>query len=542
MRPSELDLTYTLETLECFATEDDDSGGLFGGDGDEPYLWAVGFKVDATTLGPPPPGNPLVPSLNVQIIQGAPFFKHVVGAGHVKHGQKVQISPLLGTRSFRVSPTRLPVAGWFPGVAGVICLLWDEDAFSPSTSEAGFKKFVEVLGPELSTQFNALMAGTFDAELAKDANGVTIPNAASFANLSGRLARLRDPAGRKNGVDALIKQAKENIKSKVTDALVDAAGLDELLDPDDLLGAEAQVNLGDELDGTLPFSLDFSDDEAHYRIRGRCFGKPAHRVELGTVPREDSRNFDRLVALQPTICGKQGYYIGQVYRVGSAVRCELNAIQGPPPSQVRWFIDDKPIAAGTSTVTVNYSPPGLQGFGPAGSLATDFPPGPGTLTCVASGTTLDIRANGSGVFAGMVRALWGFPGDPPLVPAAPPANPLEDLALGYDTSADIELATLDLVMGPDFDADLSECIRKRLRRFTVKYVPAWTGTFLEPPEHPDWREQIRTARRAAQDLLALTQVVHFTPGAMTVLSRQPPAPSAPQADCGCSPDLTLSER
>ena len=108
MRPNELDLTYVLETLECITTEDDDSGGLFGGDGDEPYLWAVGFKIDATTLGPPPPGNPLVPSLNVQIIQGAPFFKHVVGAGHVHENQTVQISPILGTRSFRLSPARLP--------------------------------------------------------------------------------------------------------------------------------------------------------------------------------------------------------------------------------------------------------------------------------------------------------------------------------------------------------------------------------------------------------------------------------------------------
>ena len=81
MRPNELDLTYTLDTLECITTEDDDSGGLFGGNGDEPYLWAVGFKVDGTTLGPPPPGT-TVPSLNVQIFQGAPFFKHVVGGPH----------------------------------------------------------------------------------------------------------------------------------------------------------------------------------------------------------------------------------------------------------------------------------------------------------------------------------------------------------------------------------------------------------------------------------------------------------------------------
>lgn len=532
MRPNELDLTYTLDTLECITTEDDDSGGLFGGNGDEPYLWAVGFKVDGTTLGPPPPGTP-VPSLNVQIFQGAPFFKHVVGAGHVHEGQTVPISPILGTRSFRLSPTRLPLAGWFPGIAGVICLLWDEDAFSPSTSEAGFKKFVEVLGPELSTQFNALMAGAFDADLAKDANGVTIPNLLPITTVAARLARLRDPAGRKNGIDALIKRAKTGISSQVRSALIDAAGLDELVDPDDLLGAEAQVNMGDELNGTRPFSLEFTDDEAHYRIRGRCFGKVAHRVELLTIPREDSRSWERLVALQPTICGKQGFYIGQVYRVAAAVRCELNAIQGPPPTQVRWFIDDKPVAAGVSTMTVNYAPPGLKGFGSAGSLAEDYPPGPGTLTCTATGTTLDIRANGSGVFAGTVRALWAFAGDPSLIPAAPSANPLDDLALGYDTNADVELATLDLVMGPDFDAELSECIRKRLREITIKYIPVWTGEFLIPEEHPDWSRQISFARQAAQDLLALTNVVKFSPGTMTLLSPQPGSLPALEQDCGC---------
>ena len=145
----------------------------------------------------------------------------------------------------------------------------------------------------------------FDAELAKDANGVTIPDAASFATVPGRLARLRDPAGRKNGVDALIKRAKENISSQVTAALKHAAGLDELIDPDDLLGAEAQVNLGDELFGMQPFTLEFTDDDANYRIRGRSFGKLAHRVDLIEIPREDSRSFDRLVALQPTICGKK---------------------------------------------------------------------------------------------------------------------------------------------------------------------------------------------------------------------------------------------
>ncbi len=532
MRPSELDLTYVLETLQCVTTEDD-------GDGDEPYLWAVGFKIDATTLGPPPPDNPLVPSLNVQVIQGAPFFKHVVGAGHVHDGQTVPISPILGTRSFRLSPARLPVAGWFPGIAGVICLLWDEDAFSPSTSEAGFKKFVEVLGPELSTQFNALMAGAFDAELAKDANGVTIPNAASFATLAGRLARLRDPAGRKNGVDALVKRAKEQITSRVRSALVDAAGLDELLDPDDLLGAEAQVNLGDELNGLLPFTLEFTDDEAHYRIRGHCFGKAAHRVELLTIPREESRSFERLVALQPTICGKRGFYIGQVYRVGAALRCELNATLGPQPAQVRWFIDDKPVAAGMSTMSVNYAPPGLRGFGSEGSLAADYPPGPGTLACTATGTTLDIRANGSGVFAGTVRATWAFTGDPSLFPAVPSTNALDDLALGYDTRADIELATLDLVMGPDFDADLSECIRKRLRQITIKYIPVWTGEFVVPPEHPDWREQIRVAHQAARELMALTNVVNFAPGAMTFRSQPPPRPPALEDDCGCREDRAL---
>ena len=69
MRPPELDVQFSLYELDCKTTED--SGG------DEIYMWALGFKVDADTLGPP--SISLAPTLGVQIFQGIPSFPFIVG-------------------------------------------------------------------------------------------------------------------------------------------------------------------------------------------------------------------------------------------------------------------------------------------------------------------------------------------------------------------------------------------------------------------------------------------------------------------------------
>jgi hypothetical protein len=147
MRPPELAVRFALYELECKKTED--AGG------DEPYLWVLGFKVDAETLGPPPPDS-LLPSLGVDVFEGPPHFRHIVGAGELNAPAKLPIPPDMGVREFRLKPANLPIAGWFPGIGGIVCLLWDQDAFDPETSEEAFRAFRDEFGPALSDELTKL--------------------------------------------------------------------------------------------------------------------------------------------------------------------------------------------------------------------------------------------------------------------------------------------------------------------------------------------------------------------------------------------------
>ena len=511
MRPPELDLTFMLEHLDCFETED--SGG------DEPYLWIVGFKVDAETLGPPPPGS-LIPSLNVQIFPGPSFFKHVVGAGEVNAGETHPIAPPLGVRSFSLKPALLPVAGWFTGLAGVICLLWDEDGFSPSTSEAGFNRFKQVIGPALTNQLNAMMNGDYDEALAKDGNGVPIPNWQQLVSLPWRLDRLEDPHGRKNALAELVRRVKGEISGAIEDAVVNAAGLDELIDPDDLLGAQAQVDVGQELAGMRPFELRFTEDEADYRVRGRSIGSPAHRVKLVSSTSETDRKLDSLVSIWTSFCSwPQSLYWAMAYLVRPAIRFELKALLGPPPASVRWFIDDRPLSSGPSALAVKFSPPRVFGLPSENPVAKRYPGGPGTLTCRADGATLEVVANGLGTFSGKVRALYAFSGDPSLFSSPEPTNIGELLARGYDTGADFEIATLDVNMDDRYIADFQRCAREAIAKHLVQYVPINWGKKFDPPDPPDWREILRRTQLTAQAVLDIGETGVAEPGPLVNVAR-----------------------
>src|SRR6266496_1464204 len=174
MRPQELDVTLSLFRLDCKTMEED---------GDEPYMWILGFKVDAETLGPPPPDS-ILPSLGVRVFQGPPHFRHVLPYDQeTEEGKSYPIPPNLGTRAFRLKPALLPLAGWFPGLAGIVCLLWDQDGFAPSTSEAGYDKFKALFGPALSVELTSLINGGYDDPLSRDANGNIMPNLAGGQSL-----------------------------------------------------------------------------------------------------------------------------------------------------------------------------------------------------------------------------------------------------------------------------------------------------------------------------------------------------------------------
>ena len=482
MRPPELDITFVLHHLDCYATEDD-------GDGDEPYMWHLGFKIDAETLGPPPSGS-LVPSLNVRVIEGPPHFRHVVGAGHVHSSQNQgpAIAANLGTRTMRLKPAFIPLMGWFPGIAGTICLLWDEDGFAPSTSEAGFTKFKAVFGPALTGELNRLVAGDYDDELAKDVNGDIVPDGPDGRGLKWRFARLSDAGGRKHAIDAITGNVKNIIGGPVKHATVDAAGWDELLDPDDLLGVSAQVYTGNELSGTQSYSLTFTDDDANYAARGLVTAFPVHRAVLDSVVTGIERHPDRAVGLWRRVCwGPEKLYWAEAFRVRTSLRYELRNLLGEAPTEIRWFIDNMPLPAGDSLQTVTFDPTSKHFGAPLNALSGFFPGGPGRLKCRVTGNVLDVsNEGGDGVFFGKVKVLYAFAGDPSLSP--PPATPIDELfSLGYDRSADLDIVAVSLEMNDEYHQDVAQCARK-IREIDLKHIPPNFGKVkIDPGDPPEWR-------------------------------------------------------
>lgn len=490
MRPPDLDVTFVLQRLDCFATEDTEW--------DEPYLWNVAFKVDAETLGPPPAGS-LVPSLGVRIITGANFFTHVVGPNSVKAGQTPPIHPLLGTRSLRLKPALPPLMGWFSGIAGVICLLWDEDGFAPSTAEAGFKAFKARIGPALTDELNRLVAGAYDAALAKDINGVTLPPEADAGTLAWRFRRLADPGGRKNAVGEIKDNVKNAVIGPVEDAITDAANWDELIDPDDLLGVAAQVYTGDELSGTKAFSLTFTDDGANYAAQGIVTATRAHRAVLDTTVTRLERVLDRMEGTWRRVCwGPMKLYWAEAYRVRTTIRYELRPVLGGAPSVVRWFVDDTPLVDGANSVPVTFEPTAQHFAAPADVLAPHYPGGSGTIDCTVTGPVLEIRNDGGeGVFLGKVRALFAYAGDPTLFP--PPATPIADLfGRGYELEADLDLVAVDLTMTDDYYEDVRQCARK-VREIDRHFIPVnWGKAKIDPGDPPNWRLDLVEAVAVAQ--------------------------------------------
>jgi hypothetical protein len=451
MRPPERDVTFVLYQLKVSATED------VGGD--EPYMWILGFKVDADTLGPPPPGS-IVPSLGVQVFEGAPASPFLLGTGDTDAPATIPIQPNLGTRGFRLKPALLLGGRWFDGIAGIICLLWDQDGFAPSTSEAGYKKFKSAFGPALTTELNNLVNGTYDDPLSRDASGNVVPMPPDAPNLTWRLARLRDAAGRKNAVKAITRAVKDNIVSQIEDAITKAAGYDELIDPDDLLGAEAAVFMGEELAQTRDYTLDFTEEEANYTAFGHAWSSRVHLNKLQTTVTTVDRELIKFVPAKLRVCWfpERTYWI-YVFRQQIKTRFELITSSGGPPSEVRWFLDKVPLADGESSIPVTFQPAGPY-FGPPKNVAAaSFPGGAATFKYKTAGPVLEIwNEGGNGVFFGTVTALYGFAGDPTLSPTFP-ATPDQLLARGYEQSDELAITAVDFMMDQQWVDDVLQCAR-----------------------------------------------------------------------------------
>ncbi|MET0555660.1 MAG: hypothetical protein ABW221_21660 [Vicinamibacteria bacterium] len=482
MRPPELDVTFVLTQLECFVTEDARS------DGDEPYLWHLGFKVDAETLGPPLPGS-IVPSLGVEVFEGGPHLRHLAGAGHVKTGETVGIAPFLGTRAMRLKPAFFPTVGWFPGFAGVLCLLWDEDGFAPATAEAAFARFKALFGPALAAELNRLVTSdAYDDDLAKDAAGITQPDPPEGRTLQWRFARLSDSGSRRQVVQAITANAREAVVGPVRDAAIDAAGWDELIDPDDLLGATAEVYAGNELHGTQPLSLTFTGDGARYEARGFVTASPVHRVVLDSVVLRHERREDRAMGLWRQVCwGPTTLYWAVAFRARTTIRYELRAVLGETPAVVRWFIDGTALPDGDSTHTVAFAPTSAHFGSPQNALAPFFAGGPSPILCRAAGPVLEVsNEGGDGVFLGQVKALYAYAGDPSLFP--PPATPLaEVLSLGYERAAELDLVAVSLEMNADYGRAVGECARRLGGLGLDQVSPDISKEAIVPGDRPNWR-------------------------------------------------------
>jgi hypothetical protein len=484
MRPSELDVTFALYKLHCTTTED--SGG------DEPYMWILGFKVDADTLGPPPPDS-IFPSFGVQVFKGPPHFPNVL-----KHDQKAQagkaypILPNLGTRSFRLKPALLPLAGWFPGIAGIVCLLWDQDAFAPATSEAGYNKFKELFGPALSTELTSLINGGYDDTLSRDANGNVMPDPADGRTPQWRLSRLRDAAGRKNAVKAITGKVKDQIINRIKDAIKDEAGWDELLDRDDLLGVNAQVFLGDEFSTIQYFSLTYTDDDADYTVQGHAYGSRVHLARLESIVTNVERQIDRDIGLWRRVCWFDlKLYWAHAFRLRTTTRFELRNLLGEAPTFVRWFLNDTPLADGQGSVTVPFEPVDAYEGPPQDILAPNYLGGPGTLTYHTAGSALEIsNAGGDGVFFGKVRVLYAYPGDPSLFPPQPPRPIGELLALGYNQEIEFGVVAVDLEMSDEYNADIRRC-KRVTDEIDRKHIALNLGKMkINPGDPPPFKKEL----------------------------------------------------
>ena len=480
MRPPEIDAVLSLTQLVVNETED--SGG------DEPYLWVLGFKVDADTIGAPST-NPPLPTLNVATKGGG--IPWVVGNNSVDNGQVWPIPSALGTRAFRLKPKLLDFGGWFGGFAGIVCLLWDQDSFSPTTSEAGHKAFEKVFGSSLADQLNVMLAGDpdYDAALNRDVNGNPLPVPVDGFGLQWRIGRLGDSAALKNLTKVLKDRVKDAITGPITDAIKDEMDWDEYFDPDDLLGVDAAVFSNDQLRaGANAISLTYTDDESNYEIRGTAHGARVHRPQLLSSVLSSTGTFAGSAQVVTHVCRfPETIYTATATRLVTTQRFSVVDLSGGSPTQVRWVLDGV-LLDGAGTVPVTLAPVSSVSKGPTADLAATFPGGAGVIGFSASGASIDItNLSGDGVLAGTLTAVVAYPGDPTLSPSFP-VTPADVIGRGYAIDTDVSIVTLQIAMDQHFIDDLTKCLRS-IAQADLEYIPRTFNPRGDPDApHPNWKE------------------------------------------------------
>ena len=487
MPPPEQDVTLVRYQLDCKVTED--AGG------DEPYMWILGFKVDADTIRPTV--GSLLPTLGVNIFEGAPASPFLLGSGSTDDEAPkpilIPIQPALGTRSFRLRPYLLVTGEWFPGIAGIIAVLFDQDAFSPSTSEAGYKAFRSIFGPALSTELTKLLNdGGYDTELSKDANGNVVSPRDENALLQWRLGRLGNAAARKNAIKAITSSMKGIIKEKVTAAVVAEAGLDELIDQDDQLGVTAEAYLGNELSSTVrDFTMDFTDDEANYTARGYASGHNVRAARIDDAVIRVQETFDDLIAIWARVCWSESkLYFAFAYKESSTTRFDLRNYGPDQPAMVRWFLDGRPLAGNSGAVMVDFAAADAY-FGPPQDMLADmYPGGSKPLTYTISGGVLELsNIGGEGVYTGTVTALYSFVGDPTVFPQ--PDQPFDQLRnIAYEVSLEVLIMGVYLTMDDAYKADVAAC-KQVVDEIDRKHIAVNFGkAYVKPGDPPPYERAV----------------------------------------------------
>lgn len=486
MRPPERHVTLALHLLEVHATEDPIS--------DEPYMWILGFKVDADTIDT----TVLPPRFGVRAFEGAPASPFLVGPHSVEAPASVSIQPALGTRAFTLKPALALGTTWFEGLAGIVCLLFDQDAASPSISEAGQKAFNKAFPRALGEEIRKLLLEEdYDVDLSKDADGRVV--AKVEPTLTWRLDRLADAAARKNAVKAITRKLKDDLTDIISGAFADAASIDEKvllwLDRDTLLGVQAQVFMGGELEQPRTFALSFDEEGALYRGQGNASATRTRIARLDSTVTQVERRFDSIAYLTLRVCWFQRkLYQALAYRLRTVTRFTVTPTVGDAPTEVRWVIDGRALTERETTLTVQFEPMEDYTSSPQDVLAANYPGGPGELHCKVAGSVLEITSNGAnGIYFGKVAAVWAYPSDPTLFPSVN-VTAAELLGRGYSQEVDFDVPGVELVMGPDYVEDMRRC-KRIVGDIDRKRIPTNFGKVKINPGDPprdrrQWIEQV----------------------------------------------------
>ncbi|WP_149955185.1 hypothetical protein [Zafaria cholistanensis] len=479
MRTPELDATFVLSRILVKKTQD--SGG------DEPYLWVVGFKVDADTLRSG--ANPLIPTVEVHTFAGGPHFPNIRGSGSIGAGpHPVPIPAALGTRTFRLRPAFLDGTGWFDGFGGIVCLLWDQDEYAPRTSEEGRKEFERLVGTALTDLLNLLLHGDpgFDAALTTDAQGNLLPQPAGGLGLTARMRRLADPVGAANVARELAVRLKSSLLAPIEAAMETEADVDESFDDDDSLGVQAALFTTGQLQSLQPISLRFMDAGADYEVTGFASGDRVHRHSFISSVHSVQRQLVEMTPVDAKVCWfAPKTYQAMTFRQTTTTRFIVTNLSGTPVEQVRWLLDGRPLDGPSGTVGVTLEPAASMYRPPVVSVAAKYPGGGGTLAYTIEGPIMDLtNTAGDGVFHGTVQAVVRYEGDPPLDGHMDGPTLLER---GYRLTTAFSVVTLEVLMGDDYRWDVQRCLgmvqdidRKRIpvNWGRVKIIPG------DPP--PTW--------------------------------------------------------